>query len=77
LFIDVIGVATNACGEPDFALVRVETTQRAIDAGEHYDDARDQLGDEGYDEPYVLFDERDCQRFPWFMENVQKYLGVK
>jgi hypothetical protein len=76
LFIDVIGVATNACGEPDFSLMRIKASKRDIIAGAHYDLARDQLAEDGYDEPYVLFDENDCQRFPWFMENVQKYLGA-
>jgi hypothetical protein len=71
----VIGVATNACGEPDFALFSFETSKRDIHAGAHYDLARDQLAEEGYDEPYVLFDENDCKRFPWFLEHVQKYLG--
>jgi hypothetical protein len=74
--IRVIAACTNASGQPDFAFVNVECTARRIEGGFHYDMARDQLEDEGYEEPFVLFDEQDCQRFPWFEEGVCKHLGV-
>lgn len=72
----VIAACTNASGQPDFTFVNVDCTMQQLEGAFHYAMAREQLEDDGYEEPFVLFDEGDCRRFPWLEDGVRKHLGV-
>lgn len=54
-----IVAGTNANGEPDLFFVKVETTAEQLTRGEHYDAARAAAKADGYEEPFVAFDELD------------------
>lgn len=62
---------TNASGEPDLTFVIIECTERQYLGGEHYDQAKEYAEDEGYEKPFVAFDENDyagkalAQLFEW------------
>ena len=55
----VVVACSNAMGGPDFFFVEVEATQKQIEQGKHYTAAEIQAGSEGYESPYVCFDEID------------------
>jgi len=48
----------NANGEPDIYFVKVNCTQIEFDEGKHYDRAKEEAENEGY-EPKLVFDEFD------------------
>lgn len=49
----------NANGEPDFYFVKVQGTNEQIAEGEHYERAEREAEAEGYEGPFVGFDEND------------------
>ena len=57
--IRMIIAAVNADGEPDLTFCIVVTRQCDWDAGFHYEEAARWAREQGYEEPMVVFDERD------------------
>lgn len=55
----------NASGEPDFFACAIRASLIAFEDGLHYDRAAQAAKDEGYEGPYVVFDEFDK---PWLMK---------
>jgi hypothetical protein len=49
----------NANGEPDFFFVKVECTEEQRGDGAHYHAAYQEAFENGYEGPYVAFDEDD------------------
>ncbi len=56
--IKVVVAVTNASGEPDFWSCLVSGTQEDFDSGLHYDAAKDEASNRGYD-PYLAYEEND------------------
>ncbi|HBJ83246.1 MAG TPA: hypothetical protein DDZ88_05105 [Verrucomicrobiales bacterium] len=56
--INVGVMGANASGEVDLVLYQIECSQEQIDAGEHYDMAKDRASADGH-EPAIAFDEKD------------------
>lgn len=50
---------TNANGEADLAIIDVKVTPEAYDLGEHYDLATEEAKEQGYEAPFVCFDESE------------------
>ena len=61
-------------GTPDFALNEVEVTFEEYENGAHYDYVVDRLRDDGFEEPWVHFDENDMPRF--LLPGVKSYLDL-
>jgi len=59
--------ATNSNGEPDFFFVKVDGTEEQIEHGWHYDAAKDEASEHGY-EPYLVYDE-NCSAGKALMEH--------
>jgi len=59
MIIRTIIACTNANGEPDLTFVKVTCTQEQFDAGYHYELAEIWALGEGYEGPFVAFDEYD------------------
>lgn len=59
----IVTACMNANGTPTFVLNEVDASQEEIDNGIHYYLAEAQLMEEGYEEPYVHFDEHEAPRF--------------
>ncbi len=55
----VIVLGTNASGEPEFCSCQVEAGVEAIHNGDHYDLAILHATQEGYEGPFLAFDEND------------------
>lgn len=60
---------TNA-GEPDFAFVIIRCSLMDIELGCHYNEAEKWAEDNGYERPFITWDERECpdwllERFIW------------
>lgn len=56
--IKCIVAGINSNGEPDFFFVKVGGTAEQIEEGQHYDTAKDEAAEQGY-EPALVFDEND------------------
>lgn len=71
-------VACRNCeGSPDFYFCKVTLAEAAYDVGAHYDLAEDSAREEGYEGPYVVFDENDgpdwlFDHFVWESASVLK-----
>jgi len=63
--VTIIAACTNASGEPDFTSVTVDVSKEQYENGEHYDLAGKKLLNNGFDEPFVLFDARDVKALCW------------
>jgi hypothetical protein len=50
---------TNANGEADLVVTIVEVTEDQITLGEHYNAAEAQVESEGYEKPFICFDEHE------------------
>jgi hypothetical protein len=61
--IAVVAACLNAAGVPDFAFTEVEVTHDEYENGVLYDRATERLCAEGYEEPFVLFDELEAPAF--------------
>ena len=57
--IKCIVAGTNANGEPDLYFCIVNCTIDQGHNGNHYDTAKEMAEDNGYEGPFVAFDERD------------------
>jgi hypothetical protein len=62
--------AHNAAGEPDFYFCKVRCTDPDYNDGGHYEEAINAATAEGYEGPFVVFDENDgpawlFERFVW------------
>jgi hypothetical protein len=66
--IKVVTACHNANGESDFALTVVKATEGQIEAGDHYDMARESLQERRYEGPFVHFDEDEAP--DWLLEAV-------
>lgn len=55
----VIVLGRNAQGEPEFHSCNVEAGQEAVNNGDHYDLATKNAGCNGFEGPFVAFDEND------------------
>lgn len=65
--IKCVVACTNANGEPDFYFCKVEATQEEYDDGIHYERAKGKAKEEGYEAPFVVFDENDG--LDWLFEH--------
>ncbi len=70
----VVTACLNASGFPDFALHEVEVTCDEYANGVHCDLVEEQLVVEGYEEPFLHFDQYDGPQF--LVSAVLQYLGV-
>lgn len=50
---------TNACGEPDLYFVIISCSEEQYNNGDHYQYTELCAMDEGYEGPFVCFDEND------------------
>jgi hypothetical protein len=50
---------SNAEGTPDFYPTTVETELMSYESGDHYDEAKCMATDNGYDGPFIVYDEMD------------------
>ena len=57
--VKVVVLCTNAAGEPEFHTCTPEVTQEQYDTGDHYDLAKENAADNGFEEPMVAFDQND------------------
>lgn len=67
----VIVACYNASGEPDFCFVVVECNDLEWQHGEHYKAAERYADEEGYEKPFVAFDEDDHLAFAHFVNAPQ------
>lgn len=63
MIIKCVVAAHNAGGTPDFYVCRVECTDNGYAEGGHYVAAGRAAASEGYEDPMVIFDERDGSKF--------------
>lgn len=72
--IAIVSACLTANGTPTFALTEVEVTAEEAENGVHYYLAEAQLLEEGYEEPFVNFDDMEA---PAFLHHaVRQYLGL-
>jgi hypothetical protein len=57
--VKVVVLGTNSNGEPEFHTCTPEVTQTEIDNGEHYELAKENAAENGYQEPMIAFDHAD------------------
>lgn len=57
--IKCVVACNNAAGNPDFYFCTVACTDEQYDAGEHCDVAEHAAREEGYEGPFVVYDEHD------------------
>ena len=76
--IKCIVACVNSNGDPDLYFTIVECTQNQIDTGVHYDRARGQCEEDGY-EAYLVYDE-ECDAgksmLPLFVWESANILGI-
>jgi hypothetical protein len=67
--IRVVVAATHPSGHPGFCPVNVQCTELQYEQGEHYEAAKENAQESGYEGPdYVAFDEKDGPA--WLFANV-------
>jgi hypothetical protein len=64
----VVACAANGNGQPDFFGTVITCTQADYESGIHYDLAKAQALEDGYEEPMIAFDENDGP--DWLFEQV-------
>lgn len=57
--VKVIVLCRNSAGESEFHSCTPEVTQEQYDNGDHYDLAKENAADNGFEEPMVAFDQND------------------
>ena len=57
--IKIMVAGSNSNGEADFFVCTVEANEDQVDAGEHYDMAKELAESSGFESPFVYFDNRD------------------
>lgn len=72
--ITIVTACMKRDGNPTFALTTVEATAEQIEEGIHYYFAEAELLDEGYEEPFVHFDDSESPAF--LHPAVQKFLAA-
>jgi hypothetical protein len=70
----IVTACMTANGTPAFALNTVAVTQEEEENGEHYCLAEANLGEAGYEEPFVHFDQREAPTF--LHPAVRQHLGL-
>lgn len=70
MLIKCVVACHNASGSPDFYFCIVNCTEPEYELGVHYDIAESSANEQGYDGPFVVFDEKECpdwllERFVW------------
>jgi hypothetical protein len=68
--ISCVVACRNASGEPDFYFCRVECPPDRVEEGAHHETAENAARDNGYEGPFVVFDEHDgpewlFEQFAW------------
>lgn len=58
--VKVVVLCTNSEGAPEFHTCTPEVTQEQYDNGEHYDLAKENAEDNGYEGPMIAFDANDA-----------------
>lgn len=56
----VVVLCRNSEGVPEFYTCAPEVTRRQFDDGAHYDLAKENAADNGYEEPMIAFDKTDA-----------------
>jgi hypothetical protein len=72
--IAVVAACLNAASVPDFAFTEVEVTHEEYENGVLYERVTAQLRAEGYEEPFVLFDQFEAPAF--LLAAVREHLGI-
>jgi hypothetical protein len=70
MIVKCVVACRNAEGCSDFYFCKVVCKQENYDVGDHYEKAEDMASEDGYEGPYVVFDENDgpnwlFDRFVW------------
>jgi hypothetical protein len=55
----VVACGSNASGEPDLTFVIVKCSNKEFEEGDHYWAAHSWAADQGYEMPFIAFDEKD------------------
>jgi hypothetical protein len=63
MVIRCITAATSSDGTPDFHLSEITCTQSQYDNGDHYEAAKEQASEDGYEGDMVCFDGNDGSAF--------------
>jgi hypothetical protein len=71
----IVSACTSSDGTPEFALTTVRATCDQFNNGEHYELTEDKLVEQGYESPFVHFDEVDAPGF--LLPAVRRYLGLE
>jgi hypothetical protein len=72
--IAVVSACMSSQGTPAFTLYEVEVTPDEYANGVHYSRVEEYLADDGYEEPYVHFDEPEAP--PFLFPAVREHLGL-
>ena len=72
--IAIVSACMTPNGTPTFAHNEVEVTQDEAENGVHYYLVEAQLLEDGYEEPFVHFDDREAP--PFLMPAVRQHLGL-
>ena len=72
--IAIVTACTDANGSPDFVLNTVQATPEEIANGIHYYLAEALLLEDGYEPPFVHFDEDEAPDF--LLPTIREYLGL-
>jgi hypothetical protein len=72
--VTIVTACMTANGTPAFALNTVAVTQEEDENGEHYCLAEANLVEDGYEEPFVHFDQREAPAF--LHPAVRRHLGL-
>jgi hypothetical protein len=72
--IAVVSACMSSDGTPTFTLYEVQVSHDEHENGVHYSLVETYLADDGYEEPYVHFDEREAP--PFLFSAVREYLGL-
>jgi hypothetical protein len=70
----IVTACLNEFGVPDFALTAVEVTDDEYANGVHCDRVEERLVTNGYEEPFLHFDEFDAPDF--LVPAVRRYFGA-
>ena len=77
MIVKCVVACRNAEGASDFYFCRVECAEAQYDIGEHYEKAEEMAESDGYEGPFVVFDENDgpdwlFDRFVWKSASKEK-----
>lgn len=69
--INMLVACVNANGEPDLARLTVLATDHEQEHGEHYEKARSMAQEDGYEPPFICYDEADQRNIFRVMREIQ------